>query len=163
MIQHLVWHSFASGLVDAIIAKAASITGVSDRQMLFEHNSWQGYIAVSSVAALGYVTPNETVQAIYNQLRDNIVANPSLKDQSIPMVTGAGTSGDPPDTLIADTPPSGYTVFVYSFDSGTRVFSEVGALDSNSQPGAGVYVLAHKEEGGGTVPSFPSLFLTLSA
>ena len=137
-----------------------SITNIDTRARLLDKRDFLRWLRVelAGSGSLAFAVDESVLGLLWDEVQASAYYAPVLRDQDVPMVENASTSGG--DTLIADAAPEGYTTYVYSLDGIT--FSEVVDLAGNSQPGVGNYVLANKRDSDGAL-SLPSLFLTLTS
>lgn len=156
-----LWYAVAAQLLTAWRDQLAAITGISDRRIIEERGSWQGYVRVRSVGAMGYAISEDALGMLFDEIPDRVY-DPVIRDQIAagrpPLVTGAAVSGG--TTLTCDTAGAGITTQVYEWFAATQEWELVGALAEHSTPGAGYYVLVNQSESG--VLGLPSAFLAIS-
>ena len=156
-----LWYAVAAQLLTTWRDQLAAITGISDRRIVEERGSWQGYVRVRSVGALGYTISEQALGLLFDEIPDRIY-DPVIRDQIAagrpPLVAGAAVSGG--TTLTCSDPGSGITTQVYRWYSATQEWELVGTLAEHNQPGAGYYVLVNQSASG--VMGLPSAFLAIS-
>lgn len=156
-----LWYAIAAQLLTAWRDQLAAITGISDRRIIEERGSWQGYMRVRSVGAMGYTISEDALGFLFDEIPDRIY-DPVIRDQIVsgrpPLVTGAAVSGG--TALVCDAPGSGITTQVYEWFSATQEWELIGALVEHSTPGSGYYVLVNQSASG--VLGLPSQFLSIA-
>lgn len=162
-MKNELWHAIAGGLLESWRAKLASIISQADREIQDGRNVWPGWLTVQSYGAMGYTISEYVLGLLYDEIPDRI-SNPVIRDQIAdgkpPMIENATVTGG--NTLECDDAGAGITTMVYLWkNDGTFEWEEVGELATNSQPGAGVYVLVNQSSSG--ILGLPSLFLTLTS
>lgn len=159
--KHELWYAVAAQLLTAWRDQLAAVTGISDRRILEERSSWQGYARVRSVGAMGYTISEQALGLLFDEIPDRIY-DPVIRDQIAagkpPLVSNAAVSGG--TTLTCDAPGADITTQVYKWFSATQEWELVGALAEHSTPGAGYYVLVNQSASG--VLGLPSQFLAIS-
>jgi len=155
-IQHEFWRVVASGLFQSLLDDLVAVTSRDARHRLIENGAFTGKLHRMCYDSLAYVVNGQTINLCWDYVADPVY-NPHLRDDVPPMVENATVSGG--DTLTADTPPTGYTIYVYEWDYTT--FTEVGPLSENSSPGSGIYVLALVDDENPINVGLPSSFLNL--
>jgi hypothetical protein len=159
-MNHELWRVVASGGLALLLSEMQAITNIDTRARLLDKRDFLAWLRVELGApgSLAFAVSNGVLGLLWDEVQASTYYAPELREQDPPMATGAAVSGG--DTLEADSAPAGYTTTVFVFDGLT--FAEVGPLATNSQPGAGNYVLALVDDESGEV-GLPSLFLTLTA
>lgn len=158
MVNNEFWRIVASGLFDGLLDDLIAVTSRDGRQLMIENGAFSGKLWRACYDSLGYVVDQRSINECWNYVADPVY-NPQLRDDVPPMAEGAGASGG--NTLVADVPPVGFTVQVYSWDF--TEFTLLGTLAENSQPGAGNYVLALVDDENENNVGLPSLFLELTS
>jgi len=152
----------ATGLVDggtssgSLLELLLSVTDRDARRLLIDNGSINGKFWCASFfnAAFGYVVDQNTINTCWNYMAERYY-DPHIRTDIPPKPTGISvTSG----IISADTPPDGYTLYIYQWDYVT--FSELGTLAEHNDPGTGVYVLATCTDDGGGI-SLPSGYITI--
>lgn len=163
-MKNELWQAVAAGLLNSWQAELAAITNQDSRNVLDIKNVWPAWLLEKSWAAIGNVMSDTTLGELFDEIPDRIY-NPVIRDQVTmgkpPLVTNASTSGG--DTLICDSPGTGYTTYVFEWDSANRTFTKLGVLTDNSQPGSGFYVLVNAFSENTDEFGLPSLFLQLTS
>ena len=162
-MKNELWHAIAGGLLSAWYAKLNSVNQ-TNRDLQNRRNVWSGWLTVESYGAMGYTLSEATLGLLWNEIPDR-VSNPEIRSQIAarkpPLVSNPGVSGG--NTLIANDPGADITTMVYSWNAGTFQWTEVGPLETNSQPGAGTYVLINSDDLQEGNLGLPTVFLTLSS
>lgn len=159
-----IWRAFAAGLVGLFESEQNSIYtgagGVPALQVIDGDNTWRGYLQCRAPSALG----GDTLELEHcRTIVECFDYRTGYMEWGLetPRPTGCEVVGG--TTLSCDTPPDGYAAHVYEWDGGTKRFSYVGPLDTNSQPGAGTYVISLAPDGNDAAAGYPGPFLTISA
>lgn len=161
MINHELWRIVASGGLTLLLNEMMSIADIDTRARLNERRDFLAWLRVELAASgsLAFAVSEKTLGLLWDEVQASAYYAPELREQTIPLVEGATTSGG--NTLEAGAAPEDHTTMVYSFDGLT--FTEVGDLAGHDIPGKGDYVLANIISGNSAQFSLPSLFLALAS
>ncbi len=157
-INHELWRVVASNGLNELIGRMQLITNIDARSRLLDGREFLSWLRVelAKPTSLGFVVSDSTLGLLWDEVQATAYYAPVLREQDVPIPTGATSDGM---TLSADAPDEGYTLLVYSFNGLT--FSLVGDLTSNSQPGAGNYVIVTQKDDSGELSLPNSSFLTI--
>lgn len=158
-INHELWRVVASGGLNLLLERMQLISDIDTRSRLNDKPDFTSWLRVelAKPTSLAFAISEQTLGLLWREVNTTAYYAPEIREQDVPMPTNASSDGT---TLSADSSPEGYILLVYSFDGLT--FSLIGNLDSNSQPGAGTYVIVTQKENDNNALSLPSLFLTVS-
>lgn len=161
IVNDELWRVVASGGLNLLLTEMQSIANIDSRARLLDKRNFLAWLRVELAApgSLAFAVNESVLGDLWDEVQTDAYYAPALRTQDPPLVTGGAVSSG--NTLTADAAPANHTTTVYSFDGLT--FLEVGALATNSQPGAGNYVLALMDDNDSDKISLPSLFLTLTA
>lgn len=162
-LSNEMWRAFASGVSGLFEYEQDSVFtgdgGVPALQVIEAADAWTGYLQARSPSGLGgdtlTVTACNKIVSCYDYRTGKMMWGHKIPRPENCEVVG-GT------TLSCDTPPSGYEAHVYEWDGSVKRFSYVGPLDTNSQPGAGVYVISIAPDNDDEDAGYPGAFLTIS-
>ena len=154
-----LWRVIASGGLNLLLAEMQSITNIDTRARLLDPRDFLRWLRVELAAptSLAFAISEAALGLLWDEVQGDAYYAPVLRTQDLPMVENAASDGT---TLTADTPPAGYTTFVWSFNG--LVFTELGELSANATPSNGNYVLANKNDNTPELVGLPSLFLAIA-
>lgn len=135
----------AGGLLKKLYDELIAKPDINERRILKDRDAWRGWLSCESSKAMGHTVSNDVISQLYTEIPDMVYDVALREVEGRPSTpTGAGSADG--QTIVCDSPGTGITTYVISWNSGTREWTEIGPLSTNSTPGAGNYVLVNRDD-----------------